>query len=1157
LIQTDGAEGRSGQSHCDCSLSSGMNGLSPPVHIAPEEGGGVGRRPPGFTAIRREDTMYAGAGYGRRTSQSNLRSLFNSPVASSSTIQPTDPIQTLQSLTRIEDSNSSSSQSQHTSTIPCPHAGCDNHTKNMFKNEGHFQKSHLRDDGFLFSATRVEFEAFVGSIQQINTWYCMKCRGFWARGRSDKNVCKCGGTYSDVDPLTNIRVHESVDYPGRRPGPRRIESLPANDPAPLEESSDYLPFTENPSIFLDIRKVATKTVDTIGKRPARVLTRLFSAALKGVNSNPLSMDKHASLEQLPSLLFASVDWNDKIDRTDNRKAQSKGIFERVKKFTSGGEGKRVLWEDATETAERLKRGSVARRPPSDEMRTAKNHARCKKFLDQGFISKASSTLLSGGIAENNQETFNTIKGKFPVVELPSVVPNPPTALQVSQKDVKSALMSFPHGSAGNRDGLKPKHLQDMYRYSTEADKEELLQELTKYVNCALSGQFPSELAEFFASSNVIPLIKLNGDLRPIAIGSTWRRLVCKAAFRSILPEAIAFLSPNQCGVGVKGGCEAIVHAFTTLVDKCIDDPGYAAGLADAKNAFNLVDRQKFLDSVHENFPSLYRFVTFLYAGRSLMFMGESWFYCYGGVHQGCPLGPFLFCLAIHGLLMKIKNECPDLDLIAYFLDDGTFFGKIADVAKALEILTIFGPEYGIFLNTDKTEIFCPAASTLDQIDRADLFSRIRGYGEWNTRGVKLLGGLIGSLPFIQEEAEKKLVKVKTLLDAILELKDSSRQFTLIKNCGTASKIGYLLRVCDSNKYPEQVVKFDNMLDDALTITLGTKISTPQRDLLGLPASFGGLDFSSASCNAKAYYIASRVQFGPLQASLMGLDDPRFNMPEIQERLADLTTSLDLPVALTTLDVLGTHPQRDLCAILYRHKSIQLKNSLNPRAIKLLEARLSSSYVHWPSLIPSESMKQYLPNDEFRCAIKYQLGFKITEEGGKCEVCSGIMDAYGAHATVCKLGGATIARHNTVRDKLVVLAGLCGYVSEYEKKDLLKDGSARRPADVWIQSWIRDKDLAIDVAVVDGAVNDNIKKTEKTKNERYLVDCANNGLGFIPFVMDSFGRMGEAAEEVLNKLAHGYAENFLQPVGKSKERLRKVIVQTMIRAQSAQIIRRIK
>jgi len=87
-----------------------------------------------------------------------------------------------------------------------------------------------------------------------------------------------------------------------------------------------------------------------------------------------------------------------------------------------------------------------------------------------------------------------------------------------------------------------------------------------------------------------------------------------------------------------------------------------------------------------------------------------------------------------------------------------FFGKKVDVSKSLEILTIFGPEYGIFLNADKTEIFCPAASNLDLKDKAD-FSRIRGIGEWNTRGVELLGGLIRSMPFLQEEAEKKLVRV--------------------------------------------------------------------------------------------------------------------------------------------------------------------------------------------------------------------------------------------------------------------------------------------------------------------------------------------------------------------------------------------------------------
>jgi hypothetical protein len=94
-----------------------------------------------------------------------------------------------------------------------------------------------------------------------------------------------------------------------------------------------------------------------------------------------------------------------------------------------------------------------------------------------------------------------------------------------------------------------------------------------------------------------------------------------------------------------------------------------------------------------------------------------------------------------------------------------------------------------------------------------------------------------------------------------------------------------------------------------------------------------------------------------------------------------------------------------------------------------------------------------------------------------------------------------------------------------------------------------------VAVVDGAIQGNIKKAEAVKNERYLVDCANQGLGFTPFVMDSFGRLGKSAENLLDKLAFGYAENFMVSVSRAKERLRMVMVQTMIREQSAQIIKR--
>jgi outer membrane lipopolysaccharide assembly protein LptE/RlpB len=51
-------------------------------------------------------------------------------------------------------------------------------------------------------------------------------------------------------------------------------------------------------------------------------------------------------------------------------------------------------------------------------------------------------------------------------------------------------------------------------------------------------------------------------------------------------------------------------------------------------------------------------------------------------------------------------------------------------------------------------------------------------------------------------------------------------------------------------------------------------------------------------------------------------------------------------------------------------------------------------------------------------------------------------------------------------------------------------------------------------------------------------------------------MGKPAEQVLSKLAHGYAENFMVAVDTAKDRMKKIIVQTMVREQSAQIIRRI-
>ena len=58
------------------------------------------------------------------------------------------------------------------------------------------------------------------------------------------------------------------------------------------------------------------------------------------------------------------------------------------------------------------------------------------------------------------------------------------------------------------------------------------------------------------------------------------------------------------------------------------------------------------------------------------FWGEDIIPSSEGVQQGDPLGPLLFCLAIHDLVQQLQSE-----LIVFFLDDGTLGGSLEGVLE--------------------------------------------------------------------------------------------------------------------------------------------------------------------------------------------------------------------------------------------------------------------------------------------------------------------------------------------------------------------------------------------------------------------------------------------------------------------------------------------
>ena len=79
----------------------------------------------------------------------------------------------------------------------------------------------------------------------------------------------------------------------------------------------------------------------------------------------------------------------------------------------------------------------------------------------------------------------------------------------------------------------------------------LLSALSSFIGLVLAGKTPPSIHPFFFGTNLIPLQKKDGGVRPIAVGCTLRRLAAKVA-SSKVQEEMATLPAN--------GVEAAIHS---------------------------------------------------------------------------------------------------------------------------------------------------------------------------------------------------------------------------------------------------------------------------------------------------------------------------------------------------------------------------------------------------------------------------------------------------------------------------------------------------------------------------------------------------------------------------------------------------------------------
>ncbi|GKF51239.1 hypothetical protein Tco_0147706, partial [Tanacetum coccineum] len=188
----------------------------------------------------------------------------------------------------------------------------------------------------------------------------------------------------------------------------------------------------------------------------------------------------------------------------------------------------------------------------------RNLKQCKRKICDGHYTAAVRVLSSSGVAPYNDATLHELKAKHPFKSAPSL---PDTLIDhqhlIASRDVVlDRIKSFPRGTSCGRDGLRAQHLMDCLSGAAVAISDELVSSITQVVNLFLEGKCPMLLGEYIASAPLTPLVKSCGGIRPIAVGTIWRRLVSKVSATMIGHSLDGYLVGLQFGVGVPGGGEA-------------------------------------------------------------------------------------------------------------------------------------------------------------------------------------------------------------------------------------------------------------------------------------------------------------------------------------------------------------------------------------------------------------------------------------------------------------------------------------------------------------------------------------------------------------------------------------------------------------------------
>jgi hypothetical protein len=612
-------------------------------------------------------------------------------------------------------------------------------------------------------------------------------------------------------------------------------------------------------------------------------------------------------------------------------------------------------------------------------------------------------------------------------------------------------------------------------------------------------------------ANLIALTKKDGGVRPIAVGSTFRRLAAKICVRLTRTKLQTLFEPVQVGFGTRGGCEAAVHAVRTFVKS---DSCEVLLKLDVKNAFNSVNRDTLLNEIKIHVPEIYNILLQCYHCPSKLVHKSNEILSAVGCQQGDPLGPAIFSLAINPIIHNLNSK-----LNVWYLDDGTLAGDAQSVLADLEHVKQHFNRIGLELNYGKSELYISdKVNPLTASQIAQNFINV-------ALNIKIVSKdclhLLGS-PIFEEAIPLLLNKSTTNFskysDRLVKISSHSALF-ILKFCLFVPKFTYLLRCCPIWKFPHLITPIDSLMKSQIENILNIHFSEQAWSQAALPIRNGGLGTRKISNVALPAFLSSihstlnlagRILKAPAgvnceiaclnEATNAWLAGPSPNLPSKPHRQRAWDTIASVATLQTLIEPLTGRDRARLLAV----------------------SQPESGY--WLHAYPSPNTGTFIDPDTLRIAVGLRLGAGICT-GHNCVSCGASVDRLGHHGLSCSSGAGRLSRHAALNDILRRALVSANVPAVLEPQIVRRDG--KRPDGMSLIPWKTGRALVWDATCTDTLAASYLPATTKRAGaaadarERHKVSkysCLGAQYQFFAFGVETLGPWGKGALELHRELS---------------------------------------